>query len=464
MNSAPLPITPNALADRARRGPRYTSYPPATELNKEFTFEQAKRELDAGGDGPISLYCHIPYCRSLCWYCGCNVKISRDRVKGTSYVDTLIKELRMLAGHLGKRQQLTQLALGGGSPNFLLDGDLRRLVATIREHFDVASDAELGIELDPRDSTVEMLSSLSQLGFTRVSVGVQDYDPVVQEAINRFQTVEQTADLVKAARDLGFNNINFDLVYGLPAQTPSSFSHTIDAVVACAPQQIALFGYAHLPSRAPHQRLVTRAHRLPNAVERAELMLFAAEKFEDAGYIQVGIDHFARPDSRLAHAALEGNLHRNFQGYVERRAERLYGCGSSAITDSGNAYWQNHTDIKLWQQGIDAGELPIARGLRLDDDDQIRRYAITRLMCDAELAMDQLERKFDIKVADYFAKELEVLSGPEFTDLVELDVAEGWLSATAMGCQLLRNICMVFDRYNWTNGDGVQGPRFSPTV
>ncbi len=468
VTSINLPINAETLSDRARRGPRYTSYPPATEFDSGFGASDGDRELaSVPGGAPVSLYCHIPYCRSLCWYCGCNVKISRDRSKGSSYVAMLCRELRLLAGKLDSSTQLVELALGGGSPNFLLEEDLTRLTTTIRETFNVADDAEFGAEMDPRETSVEFLATLSQLGFTRMSVGVQDFDEAVQKAIHRFQSIEQTDKVISDARRLGLDHVNVDLVYGLPAQTPRSFSRTLDAVIGFEPQQIAMFGYAHLPQRIPHQKLVERGGHMPNALERAELMLFATDRFERAGYVQVGIDHFARPDSPLVHAALSGNLHRNFQGYVVRRAERLLGCGASAISDSGGAYWQNHINIEQWERSVRAKQLPIARGVRLDQDDQIRRYVITKLMCDAELELTEVEKRFAIDVREYFAYELDQLSRDEFNELVEIELDDGWLCATALGCQLLRNICMVFDRYNRhsdLNPNDGSRPSFSPTV
>jgi len=464
----PVALTADSLAERARRGPRYTSYPPATEFVPSFKSADADTHLaNLPAGARISLYCHVPYCRSLCWYCGCNVKISGDRSRGSAYVDVLRQELSLLGQKLPNDAQIVELALGGGSPNFLLDEDMRRLVESVRTSFNVADDADLSTELDPRETSVELLATLADLRFSRMSVGVQDFTDAVQKAIHRYQSVEQTAYVIDNARRLGFKTVNVDLVYGLPAQTPRSFSETLDAVIGFSPQQVAMFGYAHLPQRLPHQKLVERGGHMPNSLERAELLLFATERFERAGYVQVGIDHFARPDSPLVHAAVSGNLHRNFQGYVVRRADRLLGCGASAISDSGGAYWQNHVDIDTWQREVEAGKLPVARGLALSEDDQIRRYVITKLMCDAELELAEVERRFGISVRNYFAWELEELSHDDYADLIDLELDEGWLCATALGCQLLRNVCMVFDSYNRPSDNSDPGngrPSFSPTV
>lgn len=462
-----LPLTPQLVADRSRRGPRYTSYPPATEFDDSFGPADACTQLrDLPADTLVSLYCHIPYCRSLCWYCGCNVEVTRDRSRGTSYIDVLARELALVAAQCTDLR-IVEIALGGGSPNFLLETDLGRLIQTIRDTFAVAEDAELGAEMDPRETTMDFLVALADHGFTRMSVGVQDFDESVQKAIHRHQSIEQTGALISNARKLGFRSVNVDLVYGLPAQTPRSFATTLDTVLAFEPQQVALFGYAHLPHRLPHQKLVERGGHMPGTVERAELMLLAADRFERAGYVQVGIDHFARPDAPLVRAALNGELHRNFQGYVVRRAERLLGCGASAISDSGGAYWQNHADVATWHDRVMSGALPVARGVALDADDQVRRYVITKLMCDAELELGEVEAKFGIDARDYFSHELAELARDEYADLVEIDLDEGWLCATALGCQLLRNVCLVFDRYNRdlaTRPQNGSPPRFSQTI
>ncbi|RMH42733.1 MAG: oxygen-independent coproporphyrinogen III oxidase [Deltaproteobacteria bacterium] len=456
--------SPEELVAHVRPGPRYTSYPPATEFRPAFTAADAGEQLARLARRPdriASLYLHVPYCASLCWYCGCNVVISRDRGKATGYVDRLVREIDALATRSGRGRPLAELSLGGGSPNFLPADELVRLVGAVCRAFELTADAELGIELDPRETTAEQIDALADCGFTRMSVGVQDFAPLVQRAIHREQSIEQTAELIARGRAAGFRSANVDLVYGLPGQTEDSLRATLDAVVRMAPDRIAMFGYAHLPHLRPHQKLVERAAAVPGPDHRARLLAVALEAFDAAGYVRVGLDHFARPDDPLVRAALDGRLHRNFQGYVVQRGDVLLGCGSSAITDTGDAYWQNHVDVDEWGRAVDAGQLPVARGVALDGDDQVRRYVITRLMCDAELDMADVERRFEIDFDRYFSPELDALAGRDLAPLVEVDRDARRIVATPLGTQLIRNVCMAFDRYLRERADR---PRFSPTL
>lgn len=455
------------LVDRVRPGPRYTSYPPATEFTTAFTSGDAAAELERlVAERPaatLSLYAHVPFCPSLCWYCGCNVVISRDRAKGADYVELLTAELGLLAARVGEGRRVTEIALGGGSPNFLHPDELVRLFDAVRARFSVDERAEIAVELDPRETRAEQLAVLAGCGVGRISVGVQDFAPAVQAAIHREQSVEQTASLIERARAEGIARINADLVYGLPAQTPASFAATLDAIIAMAPNRLALFGYAHLPHLRPHQKLVERAGPVPGARLRAELVQMAFDKLERAGYVRIGLDHFALPDDDLARAAADGTLHRNFQGYTVRRADALVAVGTTGISDTGGAYWQNVSDVDAWAASVRAGELPVARGIRLDDDDRLRRHVITRLMCDGVLDLHSVDEQFGIRFADYFAAELDELGADEYADLVELDREAGSLLATPLGTHLIRNVCMVFDRYLAKPQAGAL-PRFSPTL
>lgn len=439
------------LAQRASAGPRYTSYPPATQFRAGFGAEDARAELAKLPPGaPISLYTHIPFCSQLCWYCGCNVTATRDRSRGGAYVDVLAKELALIARALNGPHPLTELAFGGGSPNFLATPDLVRMIGTILRHFPLADDAELGIELDPRDTRPDQIDALADLGFSRLSVGVQDFDPSVQETIHRIQSVEQTEAVVTRARARGFRSVNVDMVYGLPGQTIASLERTLDAVIALAPDRLATFGYAHLPHLRPHQRLVERAAPVPGLLVRAELLRTVMARLADAGYVRVGLDHFARPGDPLVEAARTGRLGRNFQGYVVDRGARLIGCGASAITDAGQAYWQNHVDVDDWQRAVEAGELPVARGVRLDADDELRRFVITRLMCEGRVEFADVQARFGVPFAERFAPELRALDH-------ELATVEGAaVVATTLGHHLIRNVCQVFDRYVQPGG--------SPTI
>lgn len=438
-------MTAETLAGLATRGPRYTSYPPATELGP-IGADVIERELEAlHADGPASLYIHIPFCHSLCWYCGCNVIPTRDLSRGERYLEVLGNEMALLATRLGPRFPISELALGGGSPNFLSATALRNLVLLLEKNFAFAPDARMSIELDPRTTTALQVMTLGRLGFRSMSLGVQDFAQPVQDAIHRHQSIEQTAWLIQEGRAHGFTDINLDIVYGLPRQTEASFTATLDTVVKLAPDRIAMFGYAHLPSKLPHQALVERAGRVLDPYERATLLLYAIERLTSAGYVHIGLDHFARPDSPLARAAATNQLARTFQGYVEHRAETVLGLGVSAISSTRRGFWQNHPDLEPWEREIGAHRLPIHRGRVLDRDDQIRRALIERLMCDGKIDFAGLEHDFGITAPGYFADELAMLSS--YPDLATYDRAANAVETTRLGRLLVRNVCMLFDRY-----------------
>ena len=441
----PVPVSASDLARLALSGPRYTSYPPATELGPAVGPADAHAELARLGMArtPVSLYAHLPFCRNLCWYCGCNVVATRDRSRGTAYVDTLLSEVAMVAASLGIGHRVRELALGGGSPNFLLADDLRRLVAGVRRWLSIDVDARLSVELDPRDTTTEQLDVLAAAGFRAVSVGIQDFAEGVQSAIHRFQSAEQTGSLICAARARGFDDVNADMVYGLPRQTPATFAATLDTVIDLAPDRIALFGYAHLPGLRPHQYLVERAGRLPDLEERAELLVLATERLGAAGYLPIGLDHFARPGSPLARAAAAGALDRTFQGYVVHTADAIIGVGATAISTTDGLFWQNQGDLPAWTQALRDGHLPVARGIALDDDDRLRRTVITRLMCDGAIDLAAVPGRLGGDLGHHFAAELEALR-----DWPELCTVDGTrIAATPLGKVLIRNLCMPFDRY-----------------
>jgi oxygen-independent coproporphyrinogen-3 oxidase len=441
-------LSPKTLAAFVKPGPRYTSYPPATRFHGGFGAAEAEAELRALPAGePISLYAHVAYCSSLCWYCGCNVVVTRKRDKGTEYVDLLIAELEML-GRAAGRRPIAELALGGGSPNFLRAADLRRLVEAVDATFDRTDDAVYGVELDPRDTTEETVAALADAGFHRVSVGIQDFSLEVQRRINRHQSAEQTANLIALTRERGFTSVNGDLVYGLPGQTPETFAATLDEVLAMRPDQIALFGYAHLPHRIKHQKLVERDGPVPGLDERTELLAIALDKFDAAGYRKIGLDHFALPDAPLAKAADSGDLHRNFQGYVVKTADRLLAIGATGISDTGTAYWQN-LPLNDWIEAVSAGRLPVQRGVVLDADDRLRRWVITRLMCDGELSFAAAESRpeaADIgRFEDYFATELDKLREGNLSKLATVDEDARMIRTSDLGRHLIRNVSMVFD-------------------
>jgi oxygen-independent coproporphyrinogen-3 oxidase len=446
------------LAEHASRGPRYTSYPPATEF-APIDAELVRRELATvtASPNPISLYMHIPFCRSLCAYCGCNVIPTRDESRGDGYVDQLLTEMALVArGHV--TSPVSEIALGGGSPNFLPPRLLRKLIDAVERYFPVDADARRSIELDPRTTTTAQLETLADLRFNSLSIGVQDFAERVQDAIRRHQSVVQTKWLVDTARLVGLADLNIDMVYGLPRQTVESFSITLDTVIDLAPDRVALFGYAHLPDKLPHQRIVEKAGRVLDTYERATLFLLGVEKFQRAGYVQIGLDHFARADSKLALAAREKRLTRTFQGYVEKRAESIIGFGTSAISCTPRMYWQNHPKLDAWEKDIAAQRLPVHRGCVLDVDDRARRSLISTLMCTGEVDLVALGVEQGIDAESFFADELAALG--KHVDLAAFDRDEQRITTTDMGKLLVRNVCMLFDRYYV----GEKTQRFSSTI
>ena len=449
----------SCLAKWSSRGPRYTSYPPATEFSP-IAADRVKRELQRLGTAsdPVSLYFHIPFCRSLCAYCGCNVIPTRDASRGDGYVDQLATEMTLVAGRLFTAP-IAEVALGGGSPNFLAPKTLRTLMAAVDRYFAVMPNARRSIELDPRTTTSAQIEALSDLEFRSLSMGVQDFAEPVQDAIRRHQSIAQTKWLVDRARAAEFDDINIDMVYGLPRQTEASFNQTLDAVIALQPDRVALFGYAHLPSKLPHQRLVERAGRILDQYERATLMLMAIDRFAEAGYLHLGLDHFARPESRLARAAAEGRMVRTFQGYVEHRADAIIGMGTSAISSTPHMHWQNHTELSEWESAIAARRLPVERGYVLDEDDRARSALINRLMCDGQIDLARLGREYGLDPEVYFARELKALD--KLDELASYDREAHTIHTTPMGRLLVRNICMVFDRYHHDHQEQI---RYSSTI
>ncbi len=455
----PAETTAACLAEHASRGPRYTSYPPATEFGP-ISLAQVDGELRRIGAAsqPISLYVHIPFCRSLCAYCGCNVIPTRDESRGEGYIDRLATEMTLLSGRL-QTAPVTEISLGGGSPNFLPPRMLRILIAAIQRYFTIAPDARRSIELDPRSTSSSQIEALASLDFTSMSLGVQDFAEPVQDAIRRHQSVAQTKWLVEHGRVFGFDDINIDMVYGLPRQTETSFAATLESVIALQPDRIALFGYAHLPAKLPHQRLVEKAGRILDGFERATLLVMAIEKLTAAGYVHLGLDHFARPGSRLARAAAEGRMVRSFQGYVEHLADAVIGVGTSGVSSTPRMHWQNFATLDQWEAAIEARRLPVQRGFVLDHDDRARRALIGRLMCDGRVDLRILGREYSLDAPTYFAHELARLS--ESPELVRYDAEQQEVVTTPVGKLLVRNICMVFDRYHQ---DDAAVPRFSSTI
>ena len=408
-----------------RPGPRYTSYPTAPVWKDSFgprDYEQRLATAGQRGDEPLSLYVHIPYCESLCWYCACSVVITQDADKAKSYVDTLLQEADLAARHLGATQRrVLQHHWGGGTPTFLPPDECRRLFEGLCERFPLQDGAEVSIEVDPRVTTREHLEALAAVGFHRISMGVQDFDPKVQEAINRVQSFETTSALVEDARALGFDSVNLDLVYGLPYQNETGFGRTLEQVATLQPDRIACYSYAHVPWLKKHQTLMPES-ALPTAPEKQALFLQALGALVDDGMEAIGMDHFARPDDELAVAQREGRLQRNFQGYSTHGGCDLVGLGVSAIGSVDGCYYQNAHRVEDYLAALDDGRLPIVRGIELTDDDRLRRHVIGELICQFRLDFRAIERAWDIRFEERFASELAALAPMEADGLLALPV------------------------------------------
>ncbi|CAN5386588.1 oxygen-independent coproporphyrinogen III oxidase [soil metagenome] len=431
-------------------GPRYTSYPTADRFVEAFTDEHVSQALAQRRSGaaamllPLSLYVHIPFCESLCYYCACNKIVTKHHERGGTYLRYLGLEVDLYTAHLGSGQAVSQLHLGGGSPTFLSDGELRELMAMLRRSFNFAPGGEYSIEVDPRTVDAARLATLAELGFNRLSFGVQDFDPAVQKAVHRIQPTEQVFSLVEAARLLGFESINIDLIYGLPQQTLESFERTLAQVAQLRPDRIALYAYAHLPQRFKPQRRIDAAE-LPVVDEKISMLSCSLSAFQSAGYVYVGMDHFALPNDALAVAKRQGRLHRNFQGYSTQPDCDLIGLGVSAIGKVGATYSQNTKTLEEYYDYLNQGRLPVARGLALSRDDLVRRSVIMALMCQGQLEFESIELAYLIDFNTYFAAELAILRDMQVQGLVEVCATS--LQITEMGWYVVRGVAMVFDRY-----------------
>ncbi|MEY2617773.1 MAG: hypothetical protein RL522_775 [Pseudomonadota bacterium] len=430
-------------------GPRYTSYPTADRFVDAFTaddYVQALRHRSHGQASllPLSLYVHIPFCESLCYYCACNKIITRHHARGAEYLNYLEREISLQVAPLGSGQTVSQLHLGGGTPTFLSDDELGQLMALLREHFTLVPGGEYSVEVDPRTVDAMRLETLARLGFNRISFGVQDFDPEVQKAIHRLQPVERVFALVEEARRIGFESVNVDLIYGLPRQTPESFARTLAQVQALRPDRIALYAYAHLPERFKPQRRIDPAD-LPTGAGKVGMLASALAAFEEAGYVYIGMDHFALPDDALAVAKRQGRLHRNFQGYSTQPDCDLIALGVSAIGRVGATYSQNAKTLDEYYDLIDHGRLPVTRGLALTRDDLTRRAVIMALMCQGQVLFESIELAWMIDFRRYFAAEMAQLLALQGQGLVTIDT-QG-VQVTAEGWYFVRAVAMVFDRY-----------------
>lgn len=429
-------------------GPRYTSYPTADRFVEAFTeteYVQALEQRRVGSMAlPLSLYVHIPFCESVCYYCACNKVITKHHEKAAEYLRYIAREIELQVAHCGRGHHVSQLHLGGGTPTFLSDVEIEDLMSMIRRNFTLVSGGEFSVEVDPRTVTPERLKTLHRLGFNRLSFGVQDFDPAVQKAVHRVQPIEQVIALVHAAREIGFESLNIDLIYGLPLQTPESFARTLKQVDELHPDRIALYAYAHLPSRFKPQRRIIPAE-LPSAADKLSMLAASLDAFDEAGYVYVGMDHFALPSDALAVAKRQGRLHRNFQGYSTQPDCDLIALGVSAIGKIGSTYSQNAKTLEEYYDALDQGRLPIIRGLAVSRDDLLRRSVIMALMCQGSVLYESIELGHLIDFRSYFSRELEVLADLSAQGLVVLDSTG--IHVTATGWYLVRAIAMTFDRY-----------------
>jgi oxygen-independent coproporphyrinogen-3 oxidase len=443
-------LTPELLSRFDVAGPRYTSYPTADRFVEAFTSKDLQDALDVRLHGigpknrPLSLYVHIPFCESLCYYCACNKIITKHHERAAPYLGYLAKEVELYTTAMGKGQSVSQLHLGGGTPTFFNDAELRELMAMLQRSFNFVAGGEYAIEVDPRTVDANRLAALFQMGFNRLSFGVQDFDPEVQKAVHRIQPAAQVFALVAAARQIGFESINIDLIYGLPKQTPASFERTLAQVNLLRPDRIALYAYAHLPERFKPQRRILAAE-LPVASSKIAMLASSLNALMEAGYVYVGMDHFALPDDALAVAKRQGRLHRNFQGYSTQPDCDLLGLGVSAIGRMGGTYSQNAKTMAAYTDMIDQGQWPVVKGLALSRDDLIRRAWIMAIMCQGHVNFEDFNLAWLIDVKKYFASEFKQIESLQAHGLVEL--SENGIQVTATGWFFVRGVAMVFDHY-----------------
>lgn len=431
-----------------KAGPRYTSYPTALELHDAFgetEYRQQIQNSNAKG-GALSLYFHLPFCDTVCFFCACNKIVTKNRKHAEPYLNNLIKEIEMQAQLFDSDRKVNQLHWGGGTPTFLSYEQMKRLMDATRQFFNLHDDdsGEYSIEVDPRETDENTIEQLRGLGFNRISLGLQDFNPAVQKAVNRLQSEEQTFGVLEAARKHGFSSTNLDLIYGLPLQTVESFSATLEKVLAVSPDRFSIFNYAHMPTKFKTQRQINDAD-IPSPEVKLNILQMTGQRLLDAGYVYIGMDHFAKPDDELAIAQREGKLYRNFQGYSTHSDCDLIGMGVTSIGWVGDSYSQNVKDLVEYDRLISEGKLPIVKGFELNADDKLRRAVITQLICHFELDFSAIENKFSIKFSDYFANELEQLQQMQKDGLLTFSANK--IEVLAAGRLLIRNICMVFDRY-----------------
>ncbi len=461
-------FNPELIRRYDKAGPRYTSYPTAVQFHQKFGAAQYVEHARLSNEDPIpqplSLYIHLPFCATVCFYCGCNKIITNNRKRAVPYLERLHREIALHAELYDSDRVVDQLHWGGGTPTFISLDQMQALMSEIAKHFNLREDdkGEYSIELDPREVTEETLGVLRELGFNRISLGVQDLNEKVQRAVNRIQPMEKTEAALDQARKEGFHSISMDLIYGLPRQTVESFSRTLNEVIRMSPDRVAIYNYAHMPSMFKVQRQINEAE-LPSASEKLEILRHAVDRMTEAGYVYIGMDHFAKPDDELTRAQQNGTLYRNFQGYSTHSGCDLVAMGVSSISKVGFTYCQNHKDIDSYFKSIDEGELPVFRGIELSFDDVLRREVITQLICnfvlDKSRIVDRYLKYMEVTFDDYFADELEQLNIMQGDGLLKLN--DDSIEILPAGRLLIRNICAVFDVYN---NESMKSPRFSRMV
>ena len=458
-----IPVDIELLKKYDKAGPRYTSYPTAPYFHEGIGateyLDHVRHDNNNIKDRDLSLYFHIPFCDTLCYFCGCNMMVTRNQDKIEQYIEYLEKEIVLLKQNIDDDRKIRQLHWGGGTPTHLSPDQIRRLGGVIHKYFDFKEDAEVGVEIDPRELTRDHMVALSEVGFNRCSMGIQDFDPKVQKTVNRIQPESVTSDAVGWSKELGFTSLNLDLMYGLPYQNYKTYSETIDTVLKMNPDRLAVFNYAHLPNMIKHQQLI-KEEWLPSGDQKLELLKLSIEKLNDAGYIYIGMDHFAKPDDELTVAMQNGTLYRNFQGYSTHAGINLFAIGITGIGMLSDIYVQNYKKLDDYYKALDNNTLPVMRGVTLNEDDQLRREVITELMCNFKLDKQRFESKYKIQFDTYFADALTNLKSLEDDGLIVLGKEQ--LKVTDIGRLLIRNIALNFDYYLMKK-QGVK-PQFSRTV
>ncbi len=431
-------------------GPRYTSYPGASQFNEEFGIKDYYQVVKDSNEDllpkPLSIYIHLPFCNTVCFYCACNKIITANRSRTIPYLEDLHKEINLQGPLFDNDRIVDQLHWGGGTPTFISHGQMSDLMCVIKKNFTLLDDdtGEYSIEIDPREVKTETIHLLRNLGFNRMSIGVQDFDPQVQNAVNRNQSYEQTSNVFNEARKLGFHSINIDLIYGLPKQTPRTFCNTINKIIEMRPDRIAVYNYAHLPHLFKTQRQI-KDEDLPGPGEKLEILGETIQSLQDAGYVYIGMDHFAKPDDELAIAQRKGNLYRNFQGYSTNASCDVIGFGITAISKISNSYSQNIRTLEEYHSALEKNITPLLRGYKLNDDDELRREVISKLICHFQIEFREIEDLFNIDFSDYFSKEINILADMQRDEL--LIINEDAIEILPAGRFLIRNICSVFDIY-----------------